>query len=266
MSTSKKEVLMNLRTPLSTLAAAASMALAMPVLAASTQYSFSGLYNAAGGSQLYTGVFSITDPVQTSVRPGYAADVTQPNIAAVWSGTSDFYTGGTDLQITFASGAVITSASFDIVVDNTRFAGTGSPYSPGLSVQMYAPHLSIAAPTHSVCATPTGVCGPDDDPLYQDATQAAVMATTGLYFAFYDAPLSTSPGVPVLDQAFPLGHGGLGVFSVVNGMNVSTLTSFNSFTSTTSAVPEPGTACLLLPGLLGIVWVRRSSPQAAGQA
>jgi hypothetical protein len=198
---------MHFRTPMSALAVVASFSLALPAFAASTQYSFSGLYNSAGGSQAYTGVFSITDPVQTAVQPANAADVTQPNIAAVWSGTSDFFTGGADLQITFASGTVIKASTLDIVVNQTTFAGSGSPYPPGMSVQLFASAIAITAPTHSVCATQTGVCGPDDDPLYQDATQASVMATTGLYFAFYSAPLSATPGVPILDQAFKLGSG-----------------------------------------------------------
>jgi len=239
----------------------AALCLSAQAAADSTQYNFSGLYNIAGGTQAYTGVLSIADPMPTTVRPPWAADVTQPYIAAVWSGTSRFYTGGSGLTITFASGTLITAPLIDIVVNNTAFSGQGAPYPMGLSVQLYPTAFSVVAPTTTICATPTGVCGPDDDPLYQDATQTALMATTGIYFAFYNAPQGFAIGVPNLVTSFPQGDGGLGLLSVQNGLNSTALTSFNAFSSvttpSTAPVPEPATALLLVAGAAGLIAKRK---------
>jgi hypothetical protein len=237
-------------------ALAATIAASTPVMADTTLYSFSGLYSIAGGTQAYTGVFSIVDPALTPDRPPQAPDMTQPNMAAVWAGSSDFYTGGADVQITFASGTRLTASQFGIVVNNTTFSGQGSPYPLGLSVQLYPSGINLTAPTGDVCATPTGACGPDDDPLYHDATQAAIMTTTGIYFAFYSAPASTAPGMPNLVSAFSLGNGGLGVYSVQNGLSTTTLTSFNGFTSAVTSVPEPASGWLLAAGLACIAAFR----------
>lgn len=235
------------------LAAAVLCAASLPALANTTTYSFAGIYNAAGGSQTYQGSFALVDPVQTAVRPANAPDMTLPQFAAIWAGSSDFYTGGANLSITFASGAQVTAQQLDIVVNNTTFKGDGSPYSLGLTVQLYPSALSITAPTGNICATPTGVCGPDDDPLYHDATEAAIMAMSGVYFAFYDAPLAP-PGVPNLATSFGAARAGLGIFSTVNGLATTTLTGFTSFTATVtpSPVPEPGQGVLLATGLLAL--------------
>jgi hypothetical protein len=62
--------------------------------------------------------------------------------------------------------------------------------------------------------------------------------------------------MPILTSAFTLGNGGLGVHSVQNGLNTSTLTSFNAFTSTVTAVPEPAGGLLMAAGLAGIAALR----------
>lgn len=243
------EKIMKLHTRLAI--AAACFVSSVPVIASTTTYDFSGVYNVAGGSQAYNGKFSIVDPIETSIRPAYAADVTSPSYASIWSGTSKFYTGGIDLDITFASGAKVTASTFDIVVNNTTFQGNGAPYPQGLSVQLYPSTTSVIAPTVSVCDTPTGVCGEDDDPLYEDATQAAIMATTGVYFAFYNAPNEVSAGVPDL-TLFGL-NAGLGIFSTnALGQPTTTLTSFNSISATVteSPVPVPAAWMLMATGVL----------------
>lgn len=233
----------------------ACISISVPVLANTTTYSFSGIYNIAGGSQSYTGSFSIVDPVETSIKPFMAADITAPAYSSIWSGTSKFYTGGIDLNITFASGAQVTAASFDTVVNNTTFQGSGSPYPLGLSVQIYPSTTAIIPPSADVCATPTGVCGEDDDPLYHDETETAIMAITGVYFAFYNAPDLVSDGVPDLASSFGL-NGGLGIFTVEKGFPTTTLTSLNSLTSIVtespvSTVPLPAAWIMMATGLLG---------------
>jgi hypothetical protein len=170
-----------------------------------------------------------------------------------------FYTGAAALSITFASGTKVTAPLMYTVVNNTTFSGSGAPYPMGLSVQFYPLASSITAPTTDVCDTPTGVCGPDDDPLYHDATQAALMNTTGVYFAFWLAPLSANPGVPNLATAFGFGRGGLGIYSVQNGLNTTTLTSFNALTATVTPgpVPEPATGLAMAAGLLALLAATR---------
>ncbi len=245
---------MKTHAPLFQLALVATFTVAAPAQADTTVYAFSGLYNIAGGTQGYSGSFSIIDPLQTAERPPMAPDVTSPTYAAIWAGTSLFYTGAAALSITFASGTTVTAPMLYTVVNNTTYSGAGAPYPMGLSVQLYPTATTITAPTTDVCDTPTGVCGPDDDPLYHDATQAALMNTTGVYFAFWLAPLAASPGVPNLATAFGASRGGLGIFSVQNGLNTTTLTGFNGLTATVtpSLVPEPGTALSMVAGLLAL--------------
>lgn len=215
--------------------------------AQTTTYSFSGLYYVAGGAQNYTGSFSIVDPQLTSTRPWMAPDLNTPTFQAVWQGTSVYYTGGLNLDIQFASGSHLTASNFEIVVNNTTFQGVGSPYPDGLSVQLYPGATSVSAPTQNVCATPTGSCGEDDDPLYHDATQVAIMAIDSVYFAFYQAPLQSTPGMPNLVDHFGL-NGGLGIRSGPT----TTLTQFKSFSAVISEVtpvPEPHQSMLWLSGL-----------------
>jgi len=220
------------------------------VLADTTTYTFDGVYYISGGSQAYSGSFSIVDPLPGAPRPAWAPDVTHEAYAPIWAGTSEFYTGGRDLLITFASGTTVAAADIGIVVNNTTFQGTGSPYPEGLSVQLYPSMPTITPPTGDVCATVSGVCGEDDDPLYHDDTQASILQITGTYFAFYNAPLASTPGMPDLRQ---FGGSGLGV---VAGPT-TTLTNFSNLNATTSvtlvppipAVPEPSTWALLLAGL-----------------
>lgn len=230
-------------------------------MADTTVYSFSGrYYTAAGAAQTYTGTFSITDPAPSTYRPMEVPDAANVYPSTVWQGTSDLFTGAVDLQITFASGTVISASQMDIVVNNTTYQGAGSPYPEGLSVQMYPRGgIQVAAPTANVCATPDGVCGEDDDPLYHDANQSALMATDAIYFAFYGAPQAQFSGVPVLTDFFGPNQGGLGMRSGPT----TTLTSFTSFDSqtTVSPVPEPGTLALFTAGLLGVGWLRRQRRQ-----
>lgn len=218
-------------------------------------YTFSGTYAIAGGSQGYTGTFSISDPQLTTSRPWMAPDLTTPLFQSVWQGTSVYYTGGINLDIQFASGTHLTSTDFEIVVNNTTFQGSGSPYPLGLSVQLYPSTPSITAPTQNVCATPTGACGEDDDPLYHDNTQASIMAIDSVYFAFYQSPLQVSPGMPNLVESFGL-NGGLGIHSGPT----TTLTQFSSFNYTTltpTPVPEPDQHALLLIGLFTVATIAR---------
>lgn len=245
--------------------------------ATSTSYSFTGTYyTSVNGNAValgYTGSFLVTDPVPTSVKPLYAADVTQPNMAAVWSGTSDFYDGATQLLITFTNGATVTSPVLDMVVNNTTFAGVGSPYPPGLSVQIFTRNAAAFGMTaNKVCANGTinDVCDASgDDPLYTkgDASDLAVQRMTGVYFAFAGAPMSsTAAGAPNLVGTF--GEKGLGVYSVTDlGEPLTTLTSFGSLSAvtTTSSVPEPDTWAMgalgaLSMSLLGLRRRARSTP------
>ncbi len=240
--------------PQTLLAVAACFAVSLPAVADITNYSFSGVYNVAGGSQTYTGSFTTVDPALTSVRPASAPDVTLPQFASIWSGTSNFFTGGIDLDITFASGTKITASSFDIVVNNTTFQGEGSPYPMGLSVQLYPSEISIAAPTSDVCATPTGVCGEDDDPLYHDATQAAIMTISNVYFAFYNGPDGDSHVMPNLADTFGAANGGLGIITPNSyGFTTTQLTQLTSLSSTVTAspVPVPAAWLLMASGLVG---------------
>ncbi len=238
-----------------TLAFATFMLAVMSAQANTTIYSFAGIYNVAGGAQTYNGTFSIIDPQLTSSRPWMAPDLSSPLFQSVWQGTSVYYTGGVNLDIQFASGTHVTASEFEIVVNNTTFQGSGSPYPEGLSVQLYPSILAISAPTQNVCATPTGSCGEDDDPLYHDSTQAAVMATDGVYFAFYQSPLQSSPGMPNLVDNFGL-NGGLGIRSGPT----TTLTQFTAFSysmSANSPVPEAQQHALWLAGLFMIITIMR---------
>jgi len=232
--------------------------------ATSTTYSFTGTYYTSVNSDVvtlgYTGSFLVTDPVLTSVKPDYAPDVTQPNFQAVWTGTSDFYDGATQLLITFSNGATVTSPVLDMVVNNTTFAGMGSPYPPGLSVQIFTRNAAAFGMTASkVCANGTinAVCDASgDDPLYTqgDASDQAVQRLKGVYFAFSMAPLSsTAAGAPSLVGTF--GEKGLGVFSVTDqGEALTTLTSFSTLSAatTTATVPEPDTWAMGALGALSM--------------
>ena len=222
-------------------------------------YTFSGNYYVAGGSQGYTGSFSIDNPAITLDRPVSAPDVTSPTYQSIWSGTSRFYTGGSDLSITFASGTVINAASFGIVVNNTTYSGAGAPYSLGLSAQLYPGSVTITPPTTDVCATPTGACGEDDDPLYHDSTQAAIMNTSGVYFAFYNGPDYTSSEMPNLADYFGPQQGGLGIYQPnIYGFTTTTLTQFTEFSSTVvPSVPVPGAVWLFGSAMAGLIGFSR---------
>lgn len=246
------------------LSTAALLALcAAPALAASTEYSFAGIYNSAyAGNSVslgYVGTFTITDPAVTDTRPASAPDVTTPAYKDIWAGDSTFYTGGGNLSITFANGAQVTAAVLDTVVNNTTFSAGGAPYPLGQSVQLYTRGSAAVGMTASMVC-PDGsidaVC--DDsgiDPLYRrgDASDLAVQHMTGVYFAFYSAPLSTvAAGVPDLATTFGAIHGGLGIYSVNElGQHVTTLTQFSQLSSVTQAtpVPEPAAWLLCLGGL-----------------
>lgn len=251
---------MNLLKQLKTVLTVSTLLLASVenALASTTTYAFSGNYYVAGGAQSYQGRFSIVEPQLSSQRPWMAPDLNTPTFQAVWQGTSVYYTGGVNLDIQFASGSHLTASNFDIVVNNTTYQGAGSPYPLGLSVQLYPSATSISAPTQNICATPTGACGEDDDPLYHDSTQAAIMAIDSVYFAFYQAPLQSTPGMPNLVDNFGL-NGGLGIRSGPS----TTLTQFSSFSATTtvSPVPEPAQAMLWLAGLwwMALLAFKRSS-------
>lgn len=90
------------------------------------------------------------------------------------------------------------------------------------------------------------------------------MDTTGIYFAFYRAPLASTPGMPVLTDAFDPGNGGLGIRSLRTGLSTTALTSFNGFTSTVTAVPEPASAWLLQVGALALAARRMRHTQENG--
>jgi hypothetical protein len=245
-------------------AAALSLALISPVAWSEvTEYAFTGIYNSSYGgvpvSLGYSGSFTITDPLVTDIRPPLAPDMSSPVYDGIWAGTSTFYTGAANLSITFANTATATSASMGLVVNNTTFSGSGAPYSPGLSVQLY-PVSTVFSGMSAGQVCPDGsldeACDDTgDDPVYEagDAADLAFREMTGLYFAFYNAPLSTvAAGVPRLDLSFGAASGGLGVFSVNGlGQNVTTLTQLQSLTATVSPspVPEPAGWALLAAGL-----------------
>lgn len=246
---------------------------AAPTWAASTEYSFTGTYNTAyAGSYVslgYIGTFTITDPTPTATRPASAPDVTSPAYRDIWAGDSTFYTGGGNLSITFANGAQVKAAVLDTVVNNTTLSGPGAPYSPGQSVQLYtAGSTSMGMTASKVCPDGSVDSACDDsgiDPLYRkgDASDLAVQHMTGVYFAFYNAPLSTvAAGVPDLATTFGANNGGLGIFAINDlGQHVTTLTQFSQLSSITqaSAVPEPASWVMCLAGLaLGVgTWRRR---------
>lgn len=186
--------------------------------------------------------------------------MTSPGYQSIWSGTSRFYTGGSDLSITFASGTVINASSFDIVVNNTTYSGEGAPYGLGLSAQLYPTGISISPPTIDVCATATGACGEDDDPLYHDSTQAAIMNTSGVYFAFYNGPSGyTSSDMPNLADHFGAQQGGLGIYQPnIYGFTTTTLTQFTEFSSTVvPSVPVPGAIWLFGSAMVGLIGFNR---------
>lgn len=244
--------------------ALAAFALQAGAQTADQAYSFTGTYwMTSGQSQAYSGSFSIVGATETDVRPPLAADVAHYP-PGTWAGESRYYTGAVDLTLTFASGTTISASTLDIVVNDTTLQGPGSPYPLGLSVQIYATDLRVQAPSHEVCDTPTGVCGPDDDPLYHDANQAALMGTEVVYFAGWGQPNASVQGVPVLtDYFFPSPYGtsssaGMGFHAGPTTL----LTQFKTFESTplTSPVPEPASASLWLGGLAMLLaggWRRR---------
>lgn len=166
------------------------------------------------------------------------------------------------MSITFASGTVINAASFGIVVNNTTFSGEGAPYSLGLSAQLYPVGISITPPTTDVCATPTGACGEDDDPLYQDDTQAAIMNASGVYFAFYNGPEYTSSEMPNLANYFAVQQAGLGIYQPNIYGFTTTLTQFTEFSSTVvPSVPVPGAVWLFGSAMIG--WIGFSRRKSA---
>ncbi len=247
-----------------------------PAVADTVQYSFSGTYNGvSNGTSVplaYTGMFSVTDPLGTDVRPANAADVSAPAFVGVWAGDSTFYQGATNLQINFANGASVSAPELDIVVNHTMLAGPGSPYPLGLSVQLFTRGFATNGMSASlVCPNGTldAVC--DDsgvDPLYRrgDAADVAVKRMTGVYFAFFGDPLSApGAGVPQFAETFGASGGGLGVYSVTDlGEPVTTLTQFQTLTATSvpSSVPEPSAWALSALGI-GFCLLRRRQLRAA---
>lgn len=226
------------------------------VQADTVEYQFSGRYYSSGSYQNYTGNFTIVDPQLTPIRPASAPDVTNPAYASIWQGVSRFYTGGSNITITFDSGTQLQASAFEIVVNNTTFSGAGAPYSEGLSAQLYPSNFTLTGPTHDVCATPTGECGEDDDPLYHDQTQQDIMSLTGFYFAFWNGGNSYSDqAMPTLTDYFSSITSGLGLYSPnIYGFTTTTLTTFTSFSSQTIAsVPLPTSFWLMASALIGLV-------------
>lgn len=235
-------------------------------------YQFAGRYfGAAGTAQDFTGSFSISDPMAAS-RPFEAPDPAW-YAASTWVGSSSFFSGAGDLVVDFASGTRLSSSTLAIVVNNTSFQGSGAPYPQGLSVQLYAQDLTVQAPTRKVCATPTGACGEDDDPLYRDANQARLMLTDGLYLAFYGAPqASYTTGVPLLTDYFGPSTSGLGLRSGPSTQLVglsalsATVTASPLQPDPVSAVPEPSSAALLMAGGLALLLGARSQQRQLRRA
>jgi MYXO-CTERM domain-containing protein len=249
------------------LAAALTAAASGAAMADTTQYDFSGTYYTAWQRQPvalgYTGSFTIADPAVTPVRPWMAPDPAALIQGGIWAGSSLFYTGAINLQVTFANGATLTAAGLDLVVNNTTLSNAGAPYPMGLSAQIYTRGavatgmtVNLICPDGSVDdACDTYANDHDIDPSYSrgDAADQAAQRIAGVYFAFYNAPLS-SPAAGVPDLASSFGGAGLGVYAVNElGQNTTTLTQFSGITShvitVTPAVPEPGTWALSLAGL-----------------
>jgi hypothetical protein len=267
-----------------TLAAAALLSFAATAALADTvDYSFTGSYYTSWGIEPvapvaldYTGSFTVTNPAATAVRPPYAPDPASPGLVGIWAGTSVFYTGATNLSITFSNGATVSATGLDIVVNNTTVSNGGAPYSLGLSAQLYTRGaVAMGMTAELVCddgsvddACKTYADDNGVDPLYRkgDATDLSVQAMTGVYFAFYNAPLSSvAAGVPNFADSFGAASGGLGIYSVNSqGQNTTTLTVFNTLSSftTASAVPEPGSWLLFGLGLAALGLLR----QRAGRA
>jgi hypothetical protein len=245
--------------------AATAAVMSLPAAADTLSYTFVGVFNGPGQSQAYTGRYTIIDPVGTANPPVLAG-------ISTWS-----YSGGGQLEVTFASGTVVSAPVLYITISENRNAvlGNGSPQPLGLAMQVYtnvgggpADGVTVTAPTQPVCATPTGVCGPDDDPLYHDGTQDQIMSIAGVYLAFYNATLPAAPGplpgAPGLPSVGSFGGAGLGVYVpgiVDQGTQLynTTLTSFGSISehATTSAVPEPSGLALLSAGALVLLWRAR---------
>lgn len=243
--------------------------LALPASADLVTYTFTGTYFGTARPQAYTGSFVVDNPALTSVRPPMAPDVTGPGYAGVWEGRSDAYTGAGQLEVVFASGTRMTAGGLYTVVNNTTFAGTGTPYPEGLSVQFYLDNsFALFAPTGEVCDTSDGTCGADDDPIYDDATQAELMQTSGLYLAFWGGALSTTPGMPLLTEAGL--SGGLGFYRPNEfGFTTTTLTSLTGLSAEVTATPgtppdvgpapvsEPTTPVLVALGVIALLTPRR---------
>lgn len=236
--------------------------------AAVVDYSFAGTYNTSYGGTFvslgYTGSFTIANPAKTLTRPAYAADVNSPSYTGIWDGTSSFYTGAGNLQLTFSNGATLVAPMLGLVVNNTTLSDAGAPYPLGLSVQMYTEGATTTGMTASmVCPDGSTDTACDDsgiDPLHRkgDASDVAAQSVNGVYFAFWGAPLSTDgAGVPELTTTFGASGGGLGVYSTnALGQHVTTLTQFSQLSSVVSAspVPEPNTDTLMLAGLAAAGW------------
>lgn len=234
-------------------------------------YAFAGSYNTVVDGQYvqlgYSGSFTVADPATTTVRPASAPDPASPAYAGIWAGSSIFYTGATQLRLSFANGAALSADALELVVNNTTLSGPGAPYPLGLSVQLYPRDLVFTGMVASkVCPDGSTDDACDDyadangvDPSYRkgDAADRAAQRISGVYFAFYDAPLSSvAAGVPNLATTF--GGGGLGVHAVNElGQNTTTLTSFSSIShkltalgpAPVAAVPEPASALLCGAGL-----------------
>lgn len=231
------------------------------------RYDFTGSYNTVWNGtyvQLgYTGSFTIADPMVTAVRPTQAPDPASPVYKDIWAGSSLFYTGAGNLYLQFANGASVTASGLELVVNNTTLSNGGAPYPLGLSAQLYTQgSVSVAGMTDDLICPDGSVdieCETyaDDhgiDPLYKrgDAADLASQRIRGVYFAFYNAALSSpAAGVPNLATAF--GGSGLGIHSVNElGQNTSQLTNFQEISATViapSPVPEPSSWLLLIAGM-----------------